>query len=199
LIALVLVTPLLVLFVQQGADGAGVLQGLAYRIAAEGDAYAYFLGDDAIDRIARFDALALIRPVLAALRLVPIESALNPGFEIVTEVLGVESPTAGPNSRLPIYLLFFYGPYGIVLAPLLGMLLGAARNYVLACTRRAPVTYALAAASYYHLAKLEVDPQSAVGGLFAMLLAYPVIWLARTAGKSLAPRIAERPFVRITT
>jgi hypothetical protein len=173
---LILLFPIVVLLMQ-GAQGgaAGAIASLAMRIAGEADAYAYFLGADAIDRIARFDLIAPLRPVFAAFRLVPAESSVNPGFEIINEVLGVDSPAAGPNSRLAVYLLFFYGYGGIVLAPLLGIALGLMRNLVARHTARSPMVFAITAAAYVHVAKVEVDPQLTVAGLFGLALVLPLL------------------------
>ena len=185
LIALLGISPLLVIWIQnrEAASSLGAtLQLLALRIAAEGDPYAYFLGGDAIDAIARHDWLAPLRPVLVALRLGSPESSVNPGFEIVREILGVDAPAAGPNSRLAIYLLYFYGFGGIVLAPLLGMTLGLARNFVGRRVRGSPMSFAVAAAVYLHFCKLEVDPQLTIAGLFGLGLVLPIFWLARFAG-----------------
>ncbi len=188
---LVLAAPLIVISVQSAGDTggpAGVLQRLATRIAAEGDGYAYFLGDDLIDRIARPDWIAPLRQVLVAFRLVPAETAVNPGYEVVAEVLSIDSPSTGPNSRLPIYLLYFYGQGGIVVAPLLGMALGWVRNRVARSGRLSPTSFALVAAAFLHVSRLEVDPQLTVSGLFGMALALPVFWTAVALGGERSPR-----------
>ena len=188
---LVLAAPLIVISVQSAGDTGGpaaVLQRLATRIAAEGDGYAYFLGDDLIDRIARPDWIAPLRQVLVAFRLVPAETAVNPGYEVVAEVLSIESPSTGPNSRLPIYLLYFYGYGGIVIAPLLGMALGWARNRVARSSRMSPTSFALVAAAFLHVSRLEVDPQLTVSGLFGMALALPIFWTAMVLGGERPPR-----------
>ena len=180
-----LAAPLIVIAVQSAGDTgglAGVLQRLATRIAAEGDGYAYFLGDDLIDRIARPDWIAPLRQVLVAFRLVPAETAVNPGYEVVAEVLSIDSPSTGPNSRLPIYLLYFYGYGGIVFAPLLGMALGWARNRVARAGRISPTSFALVAAAFLHVSRLEVDPQLTVAGLFGMVLAMPIFLAAMALG-----------------
>jgi len=185
LFALVVVSPLLVIWIQNRELGGGLgatFQVLAVRIAAEGDPYAYFLGHDAIDAISRHDWLAPLRPVLAALRLDSPENSVNPGFEVIREVLGVDSPMAGPNSRLAIYLLYFYGFGGVVLAPLLGVALGAARNFLGGRVRRSPISFAVAAAVYVHFCRLEIDPQLTVAGLFGLALVLPIFWLASLAG-----------------
>jgi hypothetical protein len=176
---LILLFPIVVIVIQSVEGGLlGAVGTLAMRVGAEADAYAYFLGADAIDRIARFDLIAPIRPVLAAFRLVPAESSVNPGFEIISEVLGVDSPAAGPNSRLAVYLLFFYGYGGIVLAPLLGIALGLMRNLVARHTIYSPMVFAITAAAYVHVAKVEVDPQLTVGGLFGLALVLPLLGIA---------------------
>jgi hypothetical protein len=176
--------PLFVIFVQTATQGGGATEtliALVTRVVAEADPYAYFLGNDAIDRISRVDPIAPFRPVLAALRLVPADSVVNPGFAIVAEVLGVDAPAAGPNTRLPIYLLFFYGPAGIVAAPLAGAVLGAMRNGVVHATAWSPMSFALTAAAYYAVARIEVDPQLAIDGLFGLSLALPLFALASGA------------------
>jgi hypothetical protein len=191
-IALVVASPLAVIAVQTATEGADPLassQALLVRVAAEGDAYAYFLGNDAIDTIARTDWLAPLRQLLVPLRLMPAQTQVNPGFEVITEVLGIDSPDQGPNSRLAIYLLFFYGEGGLVLAPLLGALLGFARNNLVRQTRRSPVVFAVAATVYVHMTKLEVDPQLTIAGLFGLLLVSPVLLLASLVG---TPRRARR-------
>ncbi len=188
---LVLAAPLIVISVQSAGDTggpAGVLQRLATRIAAEGDGYAYFLGDDLIDRIARPDWIAPLRQVLVAFRLVPAETAVNPGYEVVAEVLSIDSPSTGPNSRLPIYLLYFYGYGGIVFAPLLGMALGWARNRVARAGRMSPTSFALVAAAFLHVSRLEVDPQLTVAGLFGLALAMPIFLTAKALGGERRPR-----------
>ena len=196
-LCLVLISPLIVIAIQSAGDDAGpagVLQRLATRVAAEGDGYAYFLGNDLIDTIARHDWLAPMRQVLVAFRLVPPETSINPGFEVVAEVLSIDSPSTGPNSRLPIYLLYFYGYAGIVFAPLLGMALGWVRNLVTRVDRRSPTTFALIAAVLLHFSRLEVDPQLTVSGLFGMLLAAPIFWAAMALGGELRlRRYAQRP------
>ena len=114
---LILALPLFTLVVQSGSQGIDLVaaaSGYATRFAAEGDGYVYFFGDDLIDRIARPDLLALARPILAALRLVPVDTAVNPGFEVIREIFSVDDPSTGPNTRLPIYLLYFYGVGGRV-------------------------------------------------------------------------------------
>jgi hypothetical protein len=185
LIGVVALSPLLVIWVQNRATVGGLGESLgllAMRVAAEGDPYAYFLGGDAIDAIARHDWLAPLRPVLAALRLGSVEDSINPGFEIIREVLGVDVPEAGPNSRLAVYLLYFYGYGGIIIAPLLGMALGGVRNFLGRRIRSSPMSFAIAAAVYFHFCRLEVDPQLTVAGLFGLGLVLPIFWLAKLAG-----------------
>lgn len=182
---LVLAAPLIVISIQSVDDTGGptgVLQRLATRVAAEGDGYAYFLGNDLIDQIARHDWIAPLRQVLVAFRLAPAATSVNPGYEVVAEVLSIDSPSAGPNSRLPIYLLYFYGYGGIVIAPLLGMTLGWARNRVACAGRWSPTLFALVAAVFFHLSRLEVDPQVTVSGLFGVFLTLPIFWAAMALG-----------------
>lgn len=195
-ISLILLFPLVVIVIQSVEGGLlGALGALAMRVAAESDAYAYFLGADAIDRIARVDLIAPLRPILAALRLVPAESSVNPGFEIITEVLGVDSPATGPNSRLAVYLLFFYGYGGIVLAPLLGVLLGLMRNLVARQTTSSPMVFAITASVYVHLSKVEIDPQLTVAGLFGLMLALPLLGFAASGRYLQVASGAARPAV----
>jgi hypothetical protein len=186
-VGLVLLFPIVVIVIQSAEGGLlGAAGALAMRIAGEADAYAYFLGADAIDRIARFDLIAPLRPVLAAFRLVPAESSINPGSEIISEVLGVDSPSAGPNSRLAVYLLFYYSYGGILLAPLLGVMLGVMRNLVARHTRHSPMVFAIAAAAYLHMTKVEVDPQLTIAGLFGLALVLPLLGIAAN-GRLLRP------------
>lgn len=183
---LALLAPLGIVTVQ-GIDGtAGVSNAagmLLVRLAAEGDGYAYFLGNDLIDSVARRDWIAPLRQVLVALRIVGPETALNPGFEIVREVLSIDAPSTGPNSRLPIYLLFFYGYGGIVASPLLGMALGWTRNRLTNGRQTTPMKFAIAAAVYLHFSRLEVDPQLTVAGLFGLALTLPILWIAGLLGR----------------
>jgi hypothetical protein len=191
-----LIAPLFVISVQNAEGGSGigdVFQKFIIRFAAEGDVYPYFLGNDLIDSVARHDWLAPLREVLAAFRLVSRDTSVNPGFLIIQEVLGVEDPSSGPNSRLAIYLLFFYGYGGIILAPLLGAVLGWARNRVVRRERLSPLAFSLAAAVYLHCCRLEVDPQLTVAGLFGLGLAWPIFWLAAAAGVRKDGRNQRRP------
>lgn len=184
-LCLVLVAPLVVISVQSAADSGGlgsVMQRLATRFAAEGDGYAYFFGDDLIDRVARPDWIAPLRQILVAFRLAAPETSVNPGFEIVGEVLSIDSPSTGPNSRLPIYLMYFYGYGGILFAPFLGMALGSARNWLVKVRWRSPTKFALGAAVYLHVSRLEVDPQLTIAGLFGLALTLPVFWAAMALG-----------------
>lgn len=184
-LCLVLVAPLLIISVQSSGDTgglAGVVQRLATRIAAEGDGYAYFFGNDLIDRVARHDWIAPLRQILVAFRLAAPETSVNPGFEIVGEVLSIDSPSTGPNSRLPIYLLYFYGYAGILVAPFMGVAVGWARNRLVKVSWRSPTKFALEAAVYLHFSRLEVDPQLTVSGLFGLALTLPVFWTAMALG-----------------
>jgi hypothetical protein len=184
-LCLVIASPLLVISIQSAGDAgglAGVVGRLATRIAAEGDGYAYFLGNDRIDIVAQHDWIAPLRQVLVALRVLPREGSVNPGIEIIREVLSVDSPSLGPNSRLPIYLLFFYGYGGIVFAPLSGMALGWSRNRLLQGSQDAPVKFALMAAVYVFCCKIEVDPQIAVDGVFDLGLTLPIFFAAIALG-----------------
>lgn len=178
-VALILAVPLVTLLVQnrtQGIDLGAAGIGYAVRFAAEGDGYVYFFGDDLIDRIARPDLLALVRPMLAALRLVPVETAVNPGFEVMREIFSIDDPSTGPNTRLPIYLLYFYGVGGIVLAPVLGGLLALARNHLLRVAGRSRLRFAVLAAIYLNCTRFEVDPQFAMNAFFDLLLVSPILW-----------------------
>jgi hypothetical protein len=182
---LILALPLFTLVVQSGAQGIDLVaaaSGYATRIAAEGDGYVYFFGDDLIDRIARPDLLALARPILAALRLVPVETTVNPGFEVMREIFSVDDPSAGPNARLPIYLLYFYGVGGIVLAPMLGAILGFARNRLLQRAGRSRLRFVVIATIYLNCTRFEVDPQFSMNAFFDLLLVSPILWLAFRAG-----------------
>jgi hypothetical protein len=177
----VFLAALFTLGVQYRAVAAGVgdiLRLLTVRIAAEGDGYVYFFGHDLIDSLSKPDWLALVRPVLAALRIVPAETAVNPGFEVIGELLSIDAPTTGPNSRLPIYLLYFYGMGGLAIAPLLGLALGWARNSLLRASRRSAFQFSLLASVYFSMTKLEVDPQITVHGLLNLALAMPILYFA---------------------
>lgn len=189
-VVVLLALPLLTIAIQTGRDGAtGVSAVVSYatRVAAEGDGYVYFFGGDLIDKMARTDYLALVRPVLTGLRLSPVETAVNPGFEVMSQILSVDGVAAGPNSRLPIYILFFYGKPGIVLVPVLGLALGLARNAVIGAVNRSLYRYAVVASVYLACTKIEVDPQIFVNGLFNLGLALPVLWLARIGGEMAVP------------
>jgi hypothetical protein len=182
---LVIVSPLLIISIQSAgeADGAaGVVGRLATRIAAEGDGYAYFLVNDRIDAVAKHDAIAPLRQVLVALRVLPREGSVNPGLEIIREVLSVDSPSLGPNSRLPIYILFFYGYSGIVFAPVLGMAFGWVRNRLRQRGQGDPVKFALMAVIYLYCCKIEIDPQLSVDGLFDLGLTLPIFFVAMALG-----------------
>jgi hypothetical protein len=197
---LVIAAPLFVISIQSAGDAgglAGVVGRFATRIAAEGDGYAYFLGNDRIDVVAQHDWIAPLRQILVALRLLPREGSVNPGLEIIREVLSIDSPSLGPNSRLPIYLLFFYGYGGVVLAPLLGMALGWARNRLLKSSLGTPVKFAMMAAVYLYCSKIEVDPQIAVDGLFDLALTLPIFCAAMALGgrRRRVPDRLSRPVV----
>lgn len=200
-LALAMVTPLFVIAIQAAGDAGGLtgtVQSLAVRVAAEGDGYAYFLGNDLIDSTARPDWLAPLRQVLVAFRVAAPETSVNPGFEIIGEIFGIDSPATGPNSRLPIYLLYFYGYSGLFLAPLLGMALGWARNRVSRMGQRSPTQFAMAAAVYLYFCRLEVDPQLTVSGLFGLALTLPIFWVAAAVArgrKTSAIRFASGPRV----
>lgn len=182
----ILALPLLTIVVQGGGLASDLRSaGLVYatRVAAEGDGYVYFFGGDLIDSIARHDLLALVRPILTGLRLAPVETAVNPGFEVMSEIFSIDGPSAGPNSRLAIYLLYFYGVGGIVLAPVLGVILGVARNGLLSASAPSPFRYVVVAAVYLNCTRFEVDPQITMNAIFNLVLALPIIWLAFAAGK----------------
>lgn len=184
--AIVLISPLLVILIQNREQGIS-LPEIAFafitRVAAEGDGYLYFFADDVIDRISHFDLLALLQPILTAFRIVSAETAFNPGFEVVREVFAIDDPVSGPNSRLPIYLIYFYGYAGIVLAPLLGMILGLARNAALRSTGGTALRFSVAGAIYLLCTKLEADPQITMNGLFDLFLAAPVLLFAKLCGR----------------
>ena len=187
-----LAVPLAVLLGQSRAQSAGlgdVVQALAIRVVAEGDGYAYFLAGDRIDSLATGDLLAVIRPVLTTLRLAPAESAITPGFEVVRELFGDDAGAWGPNTRLPIFILYFYGVGGLVLAPLFGLLLVWNRRALLHSAGRSPIRFALLASLYAASARIEVDPQIAVNGWLDVALVSPIFvvlalawqkgWMAR--------------------
>jgi hypothetical protein len=178
LAGLVILSPIAVL-IAKGVDGdTNAIVQLFTRVAAEGDAYILFYGGDLIDELARFDPIALLRPLLATFRLASPESMVNPGFEVVASVLGVDNPTAGPNSRLPIYLYFFYGWSGLALAPLLGIGLYASRRAVRRSFQSSPLHFSVQCSIYLLFTKVEVDPQLTVNGLVNLLIVFPILSLA---------------------
>ena len=194
--AALLAVPLAVLMGQGRGQAPGlndVVQALALRVVAEGDGYAYFLADDRIDSLATRDLLAVIRPVLTMLRLAPTETAITPGFEVVRELFGDDTGGWGPNTRLPIYILYFYGAGGLALAPLFGMLLVWARRAVLASCGRSPIRFAILASVYAYSARIEVDPQITVNGWLNVALVCPILvvlalaWQTRPGGQRRVP------------
>lgn len=198
---IVFISPLLVIVIQNREQSISLLEvafAFIMRVAAEGDGYVYFFADDVIDQISHFDLLALLRPILTGLRIVSADTAFNPGFEVVREVFVIDDPVSGPNSRLPIYLIYFYGYAGIVLAPLLGMMLGHARNVTLRSTGGTAMRFSVAGAVYLLCTKLEADPQITMNGLFDLFLAAPVLLFAKLCGRPYR-MVAPKPPVRMQT
>ena len=196
MISAVLVSPVLVLGVKSAAGlgpEMGVLAMLVTRIIAEGDGFVYFYGGDLIDDIARFDWFALFRPFLTTLRIVPVETAVNPGYEVITAVLGVDSPAAGPNSRLPIYLYFFYGYFGLILAPIFGFLLSVVRRSLRFGLTQPPIAFSYLASLYFLATKIEVDPQITLQGLVNLMLVSPILIGAIYFGVWLRRPVGDRP------
>lgn len=177
LVSLIFMSPLAVLATKGGDGSTGVVEQLFTRVAAEGDGYVMFYANDLIDDLARFDPLALLRPLLVTFRLAPLETMVNPGYEVITAVLGIDSPTTGPNARLPVFLYFFYGWGGILLAVPLGAGLYLARRAVHRSTGRTALRFSFVCSIYVLCTKLEVDPQLTVNGLVNLLIVTPILGL----------------------
>lgn len=170
-------------------------QDFVVRLIAEGDGYAYFFGGNRINDIARPDFLALIRPITTALRITDPAAAVTPGFEIVRELFGADDSTWGPNTRLPIYLLYFYGAWGLMIAPLLGWCLALARRRTLNMAQSSPARFAIACSVYAAMTRTEVDPQIMVNGLFNVLVSLPLLLAAtnvvRRDGRAVPVNVAN--------